>query len=182
MPQTRDTALMSQQNSPSALPEDDPPIAKSRNVDIVVLILLLGLACVLGWDSARVGNAWGDDGPQAGYFPFYLSVLMGVACIFGLARLLVAPAGSQGFINRHQFVRVMQVFVPTLGFVIATDLLGLYVASFLLVAGFMWWIGRMALWKSVLTSFLFAVAMFLTFEIAFNVIMPKGPLEAAFGF
>jgi hypothetical protein len=46
----------------------------------------------------------------------------------------------------------------------------------------MWWIGRMALWKSVLTSFLFAAAMFLTFEIAFNVIMPKGPLEAAFGF
>jgi hypothetical protein len=24
--------------------------------------------------------------------------------------------------------------------------------------------------------------MFLTFELAFNVIMPKGPLEAAFGF
>ena len=40
----------------------------------------------------------------------------------------------------------------------------------------------MALWKSLLTSVLFAVAMFLTFEIAFNVIMPKGPLEAALGF
>jgi hypothetical protein len=43
--------------------------------------------------------------------------------------------------------------------------LGLYVASFLLVAGFMWWIGRIALWKSLLTSFLFTAAMFLTFEI-----------------
>ena len=174
---------MSQQDSPSASADDDRPIAKSRNVDIVVLVLLLALAGLLGWDSTRVGNAWGDDGPQAGYFPFYLSVLMGVACIFGLARLLAAPGGSsQGFINRHQFVRVIQVFVPTLAFVIVTEFLGLYVASFLLVAGFMWWIGRMALWKSVLTSFLFAAAMFLTFEIAFNVIMPKGPLEAAFGF
>ena len=75
----------------------------------------------------------------------------------------------------------MQVFAPTLAFVVATEYLGLYVASFLLVAGFMWWIGRIALWKSLLTSFLFTAAMFLTFEIAFNVIMPKGPLEAAFG-
>ena len=173
---------MSQQHSPST-PEDDRPIVKSRTVDIVVLLLLLGLACLLGWDSTRVGNAWGDDGPQAGYFPFYLSVLMGAACLFGLSRLLVASAGSAaGFITPHQFVRVMQVFVPTLVFVMATEFLGLYVASFLLVAGFMWWIGGMALWKSVLTSFVFAAAMFLTFEIAFNVIMPKGPLEAAFGF
>jgi len=171
------------QSPPPPVAENDRPIAKSRNVDIVVLLALLALACLLGWDSARVGNAWADDGPQAGYFPFYLSVLLGAACLIGLARLLMWSGHSTtGFINRHQFVRVMQVFVPTLVFVIMTEYLGLYVASFLLVAGFMWWIGGMALWKSVLTSFLFAAAMFLTFEIAFNVIMPKGPLEAAFGF
>ena len=137
---------MSQQNSPPAL-EGDRSIAKSRNVVIVVLLLLLGLACLLGWDSARVGNAWGDDGPQAGYFPFYLSVLLGAACIFGLVRLLVASSGSgEGFITRHQFARVMQVFAPTLAFVVATEFPGPYVASFLLVSGFMWWIGGMALW------------------------------------
>jgi putative tricarboxylic transport membrane protein len=56
------------------------------------------------------------------------------------------------------------------------------VASFLLVAGFMWWVGRIAPWKSLLAAFVFTAGMFLTFEIAFNVIMPKGPLEAAFGF
>ena len=47
---------------------------------------------------------------------------------------------------------------------------------------FMWMIGHIALWKSLLTSFLFALSMFLTFEIAFDVIMPKGPIEAALGF
>jgi putative tricarboxylic transport membrane protein len=173
----------SQQASPPAASDDDRPLVKSRTVDIVVLLLLLALACLLGWDSARVGNSWGDDGPQAGYFPFYLSVLMGAACLYGLVRHLgTSGASSEGFINRHQLIRVMQVFAPTLGFVIATDFLGLYVASFLLVAGFMWWIGRIALWKSLLTAFLFTAAMFLTFEIAFNVIMPKGPLEAVFGF
>jgi putative tricarboxylic transport membrane protein len=173
----------SPQASPPAAPEDDRAIVKSRNVDIVVLVLLLALAGVLGWDSARVGNSWESDGPQAGYFPFYLSMLMGAACVFGLVRLLLASAAeSEGFITREQLTRVLQVFVPTLAFVVATEYLGLYVASFLLVAGFMWWIGRIAAWKSLLTAFLFTMAMFLTFEIAFNVLMPKGPLEAAFGF
>src|SRR5207247_2326350 len=63
-----------------------------------------------------------------------------------------------------------------------TQWLGLYVASFLLIAGFMRLIGRIALWKSLLTAFLFAIVMFVTFDVAFDVIMPKGPLEAAFGY
>ena len=168
---------------PTAPEADSPAVTSVRVADVVVSLLLLALALTLGWDNWRTGAGWESTGPQAGYFPFYLSVLMGATCIFGLARPLVASgATADGFITRHQFIRVMQVFVPTLAFVIATEFLGLYVASLLLVAGFMWWIGRMALWKSVLTSFLFAAAMFLTFEIAFNVIMPKGPLEAAFGF
>jgi hypothetical protein len=76
----------------------------------------------------------------------------------------------------------MQVFVPTLLFCLATEWLGLYVASFLLIAGFMVFIGHIALWKSLLTAVVFSVAMFVTFDIAFDVIMPKGPLEAWFGY
>ena len=40
-------------------------------------------------------------------------------------------------------------------------------------------VGRIALWKSLLTAFVFAAIMFVTFDVAFDVIMPKGPLEAA---
>jgi hypothetical protein len=76
----------------------------------------------------------------------------------------------------------MQVFVPTLLFCVFMQWLGLYVASFLLIAGFMWLVGRIALWKALLTAFLFSILMFITFDIAFDVIMPKGPLEAAFGY
>ena len=36
--------------------------------------------------------------------------------------------------------------------------------------------------KSLLTAFIFSALMFATFDIAFDVIMPKGPLEAAFGY
>jgi hypothetical protein len=167
--------------------EDDHPVVGTRSVDLVVSLLILTVALLLGWDSWRVGNSWAADGPQAGYFPFYLSVLMGAASLFGIASVFVggqvtSHVADAPFVTRDQFRRVMQVFVPTFGFVVLTQFLGLYVASLILVAGFMWWIGRIPVWISVLTSILFTAAMFLTFEIAFNVIMPKGPLEAAFGF
>jgi hypothetical protein len=159
------------------------PVVAARSVDIAVSILLFGFACLLGWDSWRIGMSWADDGPQAGYFPFYLSVLMGAASIYGLVTTLLARAAAgHPFVLRDQFGRVLQVFVPTLLFCIVTQFLGLYVASFVLIAGFMWWIGNIQPWIALLTSFVFTIVMFVTFEIAFNVIMPKGPLEALFGF
>jgi len=42
-------------------------------------------------------------------------------------------------------------------------------------------VGRIAAWKSVLTALIFTATMFVTFDIAFDVIMPKGPVEALFG-
>ena len=84
--------------------------------------------------------------------------------------------------RREQLQRVLQVLAPTLAFCLLMQWLGLYVASFLLVAGFMVFVGRIAWWKSLLSALLFSVAMFVTFEIAFDVLMPKGPIEALFGF
>src|SRR5690348_6715181 len=127
----------------------------------------------MGWDST---------GPQPGYFPFYLSVLLAGACVFGVAKELLSLArAGEVFVRRDQFRRVVQVFVPTLAFCLLTQGLGIYVASFLLVAGFMKFIGRIAAWKALLTAAVFTIAMFVTLEIAFDVIMPKGPVEAFFG-
>ena len=86
------------------------------------------------------------------------------------------------FVTRAQARRVLAVFVPTLLFCLVTQFLGLYVASFVLISGFMRLVGKIALWKCLLTAFVFTALMFVTFDIAFDVIMPKGPLEAAFGY
>jgi hypothetical protein len=168
---------------PTAPADNSPSVASTRGVEIVVSLMLLALAALLAFDNWRTGIAWVSDGPQPGYFPFYLALILGAASLYGLISSLVTGAGATTtFVTRDQLRRVMQVFVPTLLFCIFTQWLGLYVASFLLIAGFMWIIGRIALWKSLLTAFLFAALMFATFDIAFDVIMPKGPLEAAFGY
>ena len=158
-----------------------PAVASTRSVDIVAMLLLLALAILLAYDNWRTGIAWDASGPEAGYFPFYLAVLLGAASLFGLIRSFIERA-EVPFVTRDQLKRVLQMFIPTLLFVVVTQWLGLYVASFILIVGFMTIIGRIALWKSLLTSIIFTVAMFITFEIAFDVIMPKGPLEALLGY
>jgi hypothetical protein len=42
-------------------------------------------------------------------------------------------------------------------------------------------VGKIAWSKSLVTAVVFTVIMFVTFDVAFDVIMPKGPLEAALG-
>ena len=170
-------------DDPTAPEPDSPAVTDLRTVEIVVSLLLLALALILGFDNWRTGISWDSTGPQPGYFPFYLSIILGGASIYGLAIALRSRCeDAETFVTRAQLGRVMAVFVPTLLFCLATQFLGMYVASFLLIAGFMQLVGKIAWWKSLLTAFVFTAAMFVTFDIAFDVIMPKGPLEAAFGY
>ena len=163
------------------LREEPRAVASTRTVDIAVSLLLLAFAALMAWDNWRSGAGWASDGPKAGYFPFYLSLLLGAASLFGLVKSALHRGEDKPFVNRDQLKRVMQVLVPTFLFCLFTQWLGIYVASFLLITGFMRAIGRIAWWKSLLTAFIFAAAMFVTFDVAFDVIMPKGPLEAWLG-
>jgi hypothetical protein len=167
-----------------AEPSEEPrALASTRSVDIVVSLLLLAFAALMGWDNWRSGAGWAPDGPKAGYFPFYLSLLLGGASVFGFVKAIAARACADApFVNREQLRRVLQVLVPTFLFCLLTQWLGIYVASLLLIAGFMRAVGGIAWWKSLATSFVFAAAMFVTFDVAFDVIMPKGPFEALLGF
>jgi hypothetical protein len=167
---------------PTAPEENSPAITDNRTVEAGVMVLLIALAVLLGFDNWRTGASWDDTGPQAGYFPFYLSIILGGAALYGLVGVLLKHREpSETFVTRAQLRRVLQVFVPTLLFCLAMQWLGLYVASFLLIAGFMAIVGKISWWKSLLTAFIFVAIMFATFDVAFDVIMPKGPLEAAFG-
>jgi hypothetical protein len=167
---------------PTAPDDASPSVVSRRTVEIVVSLLLLALAVVLAHDNWQTGIEWDSTGPQPGYFPFYLSVILGGASLYGMVTALLSnDAKTETFVTRAQLRRVMLVFVPTALFCLATQFLGIYVASFVLISGFMRLVGKIAWWKSLVTAVVFTAIMFITFDVAFDVIMPKGPLERALG-
>ena len=167
---------------PEEQEDTSPAVAGRRPVETATLAIVLAFAGLMLWDNWRTGIRWESTGPQAGYFPFYVSLILAGSCLWGLGLEFVRRARADPpFVRRNAFRRVMQVFVPTLVFVPVTQWLGIYVSSFILIAGFMYWVGKIKPWICIVTALVFAVSMFVTFDIAFDVIMPKGPLENILG-
>src|SRR5689334_18049134 len=115
--------------APDEQPAESPAVASSRAVDIGTSLVLLALAALLAWDNWRTGMSWDATGPQAGYFPFYLSLILAGASLWGIVKEFAARrAASEPFVRHEQLRRVLQVLVPTIAFCVLMQWLGLYVA------------------------------------------------------
>src|SRR3978361_2007839 len=94
-------------DDPTAPEPDSPAVTSTGTVDVLVSLLLLAVAVTLGWDNWRSGASWDSTGPQPGYFPFYLSVILGGASLYGLATIFLARQEiSETFVNRTHILRL----------------------------------------------------------------------------
>src|ERR1700749_333981 len=107
-------------DDPTAPEPDSPAVTDTRTAEAVVCVVLLGLAALLGYDNWRTCIGWDDTGPQPGYFPFYLSVILAGGSLYGLVKVALSrELAAETFVTRAQLRRVMAVFVPTLLFCLA---------------------------------------------------------------
>jgi len=74
------------------------------------------------------------------------------------------------------------VLLPTIAYVLAVKFVGIYVASAVFIAAFMRVMDRFGWLKTIVISVGVSVALFWLFELQFKVPLPKGPLEARFGY
>jgi putative tricarboxylic transport membrane protein len=152
-----------------------------RTADLTTALILIAGGALVIWDSLRLGIGWGTDGPQSGFFPFWLAVLLIVSC--AAIALQARRRASRGpFVTRAQLKPVLSTLLPATGFVVLTQLVGLYVAATLFMGVYMRWIGRYGWIPVILMSVLFPVLTFVVFEKWFLVPMPKGPLESWLGY
>ena len=161
--------------------EDGPRAASTRTLEIITPLFFLALGAVVMWDSKRIGAGWGNDGPESGYFPFYIGLLMSLATVANLLIALKIPK-SNSFVSKPKLKLVMAIFLPCLVYLGVMQFMGLYVSSAIFIAVFMRWQGKFSLMKSILSGLGVTIVLFLMFEIWFKVPLLKGPLEAAFGF
>jgi hypothetical protein len=153
---------------------------KAVEIGVAAVIFLFGALVV--FDSFRIGAKWGDDGPQAGYFPLYVGLLTCFASVVILVRALRdSVLATESFVSREELKKILTVLVPTVVYVAVIASLGFYLASTLYIAYFMWHLGKYPWIKIAPVSIGVSVAFFLIFEIWFSVPLPKGPLEAALG-
>jgi putative tricarboxylic transport membrane protein len=152
-----------------------------RTADLTTALVLMAGGVLVIWDSLRLGIGWGSDGPQSGFFPFWLAVLLIASCVT-IAWQAGRRRRGRPFLTREQLKPVLTTLLPSAGFVVLTQFIGLYVASALFMGFYMRWIGRYGWVPIVLVSVLFPVVTFLVFETWFLVPMPKGPLEAWLGY
>jgi putative tricarboxylic transport membrane protein len=156
--------------------------------ETVVALLFLVFGAGVMWDSWRIGARWGDDGPQAGYFPFYIGLFIVISAVMILlnAFRMSREQGGESFVTRGQLRMVLTVLIPSIAYVALIDNpwypLGIYVPSALFIAAFMRFLGKYGWARIALVSLGVMIVFFMMFEIWFQVPLPKGPLEAAFGY
>lgn len=147
-----------------------------RGAEIVVALFLLALGGLVVYDSIRLGAGWGSDGPEAGYFPFYIGALV---CIGALVTLFQVFAGGDRykgkiFVEWGPLKQVLQVLLPAVVYVLGIQLIGIYVASAVYIAVFMIWLGGYNWFKGLFTGVAVSVATFMMFEVWFKVPLFKG--------
>jgi hypothetical protein len=161
----------------------EPRSVSVRWPEVVVALLLMGIAAMVIIDSLRVGAGWAEDGPRAGYFPFYIGlILMASSAWILISQLRKWHGANAEFADREQLGRVVSIFIPMVVFVAGIAVLGIYVASALLIAYFMVRYGKNKPWLTALVSLGVPLLLFAVFERWFLVLLPKGPLEQLLGF
>jgi len=159
----------------------------NRTMEIGTSLAFAAAGAIAMWDSARVGAGWAADGPQSGYFPFWIGVLLVLAAIGNLVAVARtrAPEGEGEaplFLSWEQARTVATVFIPTTVFVVAIPFTGIYLASAALVAWFMMRLGGFSATRSVPAGIATALVTFMIFEIWFLLALPKGPVETFLGY
>jgi|SRR6185437_1445208 putative tricarboxylic transport membrane protein len=153
-----------------------------RSVEIGVAVTMVILALIGMYGSNKVGIGWGAEGPRAGFFPFYVSLIVLISCAVNLASVFRKSSDGKLFAEWGQLRQVGSVLLPTAIYVGLVPYIGIYASSALLIAVFMRWFGRYG-WPAVIAiSIIVPILTFVTFEIWFLVPLPKGPLENWLGY
>lgn len=158
----------------------------TRTAEIVVALVVLAIGAIVVFDSYRLGASWGSDGPQSGYFPFYIGLLICLSAVVILVQTVIATRNKPGefegavakraklFVTWDALKLVLQVLVPAVVYVLGIQLIGIYVASAVYIALFMRVLGKYSWIKSICVGVGTSVVLFGLFEIWFKVPLFKG--------
>ncbi len=173
--------MTQQPSTPAGAPHGPAGFARwTAELGLGLVLIAMGALVVNG--SLEQGVGWTPTGPESGYFPLRIGwLLAAVGAIQSAIALATAWRGRRHatqreiYLQRDRVKPLLQVFVPMVVYVAAVPWLGLYIASALFIAGFMWWHGGYR-WRALPTAIAVCAAFYLVLEAWFQVDLYKGPV------
>ncbi|MEO8849535.1 MAG: tripartite tricarboxylate transporter TctB family protein [Casimicrobiaceae bacterium] len=160
---------------------DSQSVVSMRMAEAVVAAIIFVASGVFVYSSYRLGNGWSSDGPESGFFPFYVSLIIcgaALVVLFGALYGAQSKQSTESFVERGQLKQVLSVLIPALLYVLAVQLIGIYVASAIYILLFMHFLGKYSWLKSAMLGITIIVIFFLMFEVWFQVPLYKGMWDA----
>lgn len=149
----------------------------------------LGVAALTGafgaavcFGAVRAGAGWTEFGPDAGYFPFYIGLLIVLGSAMNVVQAFTRHRKSGTiFLDGIRVRAVSSFLLPLLAFAAVSSFLGLYVGTALYIAAAMIFQGKYRWWIGALSGVAVSLAFFTVFELGFRVPLLKGPVETWLG-
>lgn len=159
-------------------------LASVHTLELLTALAICIFAAAVMISNYELGAGWDANGPQSGYFPFYVGVILFISGAAILINELIkgGPGKLISFVESQPFLRVLRILIPTIIYVVAIIYIGIYVSTAIFISTFMVWLGRYRVIVAAAFGIGIALALFFTFEVWFLVPLPKGPLEAMFGY
>ena len=146
-----------------------------------------GTALITGAFGAAVvissldnGIGWGAGGVDAGTFPFIVGLIILTGSIFNLVQGWLQARDIM--LRPSELKRLAALFVPAVIYVGVIPLIGVYVASAFYVFGALAWHKRGSFVFCGAAAIGTAVALYLIFELTFQISLPRGLLGDFIGF
>ena len=147
-----------------------------QTLELSVAGLISAFSAVVIYGSLQLEAGWGDTGPQAGYFPLRLGILLLVVGLLLTVQALRQPVPGQ-FANGEQLRRVLSQFIPTVVLALAAPFTGFYLGAAVFLVYMARVHGGFGYGRALLIGVGAAAVLFAVFEIWFGVPLTRGPLE-----
>lgn len=167
-----------------------------KRAEIFTAIFLGILSVYLMWksgeppawdpDVARFANIGliEDEGPGSGFWPFWLSLVMLICCIWigiNWYRKTSPPSVSdEPYLDGYAKKMLFLVGGGLLGFLALIHVVGAYGAIPLFIIYYMIFLGRHSWTKTLMIATAVPVVSFFFFDVAMRIVLPKGYLEPLF--
>jgi putative tricarboxylic transport membrane protein len=155
-------------------------MVSGRNLEAGTALITGAFGAAVVISSLDNGIGWGAGGVDAGTFPFVVGLIILGGSIFNLVQGWLQARDV--ILRPSELKRLAALFVPAAIYVGVIPLVGMYVASTFYVFGALAWHKRGSFLFAGLAALATALALYLIFELTFQISLPRGALGDALGF